>query len=287
MDNQITYDFAEIMIFFTIWYLFTITTYGTNVPAGLFLPGMIIGCTLGDIYSEIMKNTHLVDSTDATWISIRKKYIVIGCGSFMAGYTRMTYSLGVILMETSQDLSVFVPIIFSIIVSNQVGFKFTRSLYQRATRGKQMPIISDKIPGPCKKLRAGDVMAKPVITVRSVEKMDNIKKILKTEHHAFPVINMNDQLVGIIPRNFIMTIIEYEAWYSTTEVNEMARTSSMISSVEVVMNQNEFIKSKLRAKNKYINTHMFNPSISSQYKKIAEEKIKDYPPIHESRILPW
>lgn len=33
--------------FLIIWYLLTITTYGTNVPAGLFLPGMIIGCALG------------------------------------------------------------------------------------------------------------------------------------------------------------------------------------------------------------------------------------------------
>jgi len=36
----------------------------------------------------------------------------------MAGYTRMTYSLAVILMETSQDLSLFVPMIFSVIISN-------------------------------------------------------------------------------------------------------------------------------------------------------------------------
>lgn len=39
------------MIVFTIaWYFFTITTYGVNVPSGLFLPGMIIGCGLGDLY---------------------------------------------------------------------------------------------------------------------------------------------------------------------------------------------------------------------------------------------
>ena len=36
----------------------------------------------------------------------------------MAGYTRMTYALGVILMETSQDLQLFVPLILAIIVAN-------------------------------------------------------------------------------------------------------------------------------------------------------------------------
>lgn len=54
----------------------------------------------------------------------------------MAGYTRMTYSLAVILMETSQDIEIFTPMIISIAVSNQTGYFFTRSLYERATRGK-------------------------------------------------------------------------------------------------------------------------------------------------------
>jgi CBS domain-containing protein len=108
----------------------------------------------------------------------------------MAGYTRMTYSLGVIIMETSQDLSIFVPIIFSIIISNQVGFKFTRSLYQRATRSKQMPIIADRVPPPCKNLKAGDLMQPNPITVFSVDSMDNVRmSIANNNHHSFPVVN--------------------------------------------------------------------------------------------------
>jgi hypothetical protein len=42
---------------------------------------------------------------------------------------------------------------------------FTRSLYQRAVRGKQMPIISDKIPAPCKHLRAGNIMNPNIVKV--------------------------------------------------------------------------------------------------------------------------
>jgi H+/Cl- antiporter ClcA len=39
--------------FVAVWYFFTIITYGTNVPAGLFLPGMIIGCGLGDLFFRL------------------------------------------------------------------------------------------------------------------------------------------------------------------------------------------------------------------------------------------
>lgn len=57
-------------------------------------------------------------------------------GSMLAGYTRMTYSLAVITMETSQDINIFIPIIVTVVISNGVGSLFTRGLYDRAVRAK-------------------------------------------------------------------------------------------------------------------------------------------------------
>ena len=33
------------------WYFWTVVTYGVWVPAGLFLPGIIIGCSVGGLYA--------------------------------------------------------------------------------------------------------------------------------------------------------------------------------------------------------------------------------------------
>ena len=44
----------NVVIYFGLWYLFTITTYGVWVPAGLFLPGILIGCSVGLIYMEVL-----------------------------------------------------------------------------------------------------------------------------------------------------------------------------------------------------------------------------------------
>jgi H+/Cl- antiporter ClcA len=41
------------LIIFFSWYCLTIITYGTFVPAGLFLPGMIVGCALGALYADV------------------------------------------------------------------------------------------------------------------------------------------------------------------------------------------------------------------------------------------
>lgn len=136
--------------FFLTWYLFTITTYGTFVPAGLFLPGMIIGCALGRSIFNVVDDFGWIDvsASDDAKDAIIRSYVILACGAFMAGYTRMTYSLAIILMETSQDIEIFTPMIITIAVANQTGYLFTRSLYERATRGKQMPIFKYYIPPP-------------------------------------------------------------------------------------------------------------------------------------------
>ena len=45
---------TDIVIYFFVWYGLTIITYGVWVPAGLFLPGILIGCSVGVLYLDIL-----------------------------------------------------------------------------------------------------------------------------------------------------------------------------------------------------------------------------------------
>jgi len=90
---------TQMVVFACVWYFWTIVTYGTNVPSGLFLPGMIIGCAMGEIYAKTMWDIGVYDEDH--YKKYRVIYIILGMGSMLAGYTRMTYSLAVIVMETS------------------------------------------------------------------------------------------------------------------------------------------------------------------------------------------
>ena len=51
-DGILSYDW-HLVIFAAAWYFWTIVTYGVWVPAGLFLPGIIIGCAVGGCYSQL------------------------------------------------------------------------------------------------------------------------------------------------------------------------------------------------------------------------------------------
>lgn len=127
INNAVNVEPLNQFYFLLVWYLLTITTYGTNVPAGLFLPGMIIGCALGRslfsatvwTYDKMGLDPHpLVDIPKEQLEALTRSYIILACGGFMAGYTRMTYSLAVILMETSQDIAIFTPMIITIAIAN-------------------------------------------------------------------------------------------------------------------------------------------------------------------------
>ena len=43
----------NLIYFAAMWYWWTIVTYGVWVPAGLFLPGIIIGCAVGGVYAQV------------------------------------------------------------------------------------------------------------------------------------------------------------------------------------------------------------------------------------------
>lgn len=83
---------------------------------------------------------------------------MLGTAAMLAGYIRMTYSLAVIMMETAQVMNLFVPIVFTVIISNKVGELFTRGLYDKTIRAKQCAILQDWIPEPCKSINAEIIM---------------------------------------------------------------------------------------------------------------------------------
>jgi hypothetical protein len=54
MSSSVIIDARYMLVFGFAWYFLMAITYGVNVPAGLFLPGMIIGCAVGHIYGYLL-----------------------------------------------------------------------------------------------------------------------------------------------------------------------------------------------------------------------------------------
>lgn len=199
--------------FAAAWYIFTITTYGVWVPAGLFLPGIIIGCAVGGCYAEFqlwfMDNT--IEKAFDSQTSVT--FVLVGAGAMLSAYCRLTYSLVVIMLETTSSINIFLPMAIGILVARAVGNLFSGSLYDRALRMKQMPFLRSSAPYATKFLKASQVMAKDPISVPTIANMESCKKALQSHHNAFPVINTAGRLVGNIPKSMLVKILEEKSFY--------------------------------------------------------------------------
>ena len=67
------------------------------MPAGLFFPGILIGCSMGNLYLLLMLMEFKLDMS----VIGGQSFIIIGSAAMLAGYTRLTYSLAVIMLETT------------------------------------------------------------------------------------------------------------------------------------------------------------------------------------------
>ena len=56
LSKKAVFGYETLLLFFLIWYIFTIVTSGTSVPGGLFLPGILIGCSLGRVLGLFIEN---------------------------------------------------------------------------------------------------------------------------------------------------------------------------------------------------------------------------------------
>jgi len=155
-DDRSAHIVVTVILYGAVWYIFMITTYGVKVPAGIFLPGMLVGCSIGLLYLEFMLEGLGVDIIRAGGQS----YLVIGAAAMLSSYTRLTYSLAVVMMETTQAINMFLPILISIVVSHVTAMLFNKGLYDYAIRAKQIPLLREQAPIACWNVRVRDMLNK-------------------------------------------------------------------------------------------------------------------------------
>ena len=208
-----------LFVFFLCWYFFTITTYGVWCPAGLFLPGIIIGCAMGGCYAEVQAKILGENISDTFDSQTSVTFVMVGAGSMLSAYCRLTYSLVVIMLETTSSINIFLPMMIGILCARGVANIFCGSLYDRALRAKQMPFLRANPAEQTRFKPASEIMSKDIVTLSTISNMESCKKALQTKHNAYPVINTAGRLVGLIPKHFVVRILEKKQFYNREAVN--------------------------------------------------------------------
>jgi len=192
----------------------TAWTFGMTIPAGIFLPTIAIGASLGRAVGLLTQG--LQRAHPKAWIflscppdpSVRCVspgfYAVIGASAMLAGVTRMTISLVVILFELTGALSHVLPIMISVMTAKWVGDGLGKdgiySVWIAMRRYPWLPPIDYHDKG-----ETGTYLMKPFDRLVVIEddeytllELDNLLK--KYSFHGFPVVR-GRALVGYITRD--------------------------------------------------------------------------------------
>lgn len=151
-------------------------------------------------------------------------YIIIGAAAMTAAYCKWTYSLCIIMLETTQSINNFLPITLGIAVALVVARVFNRSLYEYALRSKQVPIIRNNIPKSTKEMYVSEVVNNlysngyELEVFESVCTVERLYEVCRNPFNSIPVVNMAGKLIGVIPKNFVIVLIEHHAWYEHKDI---------------------------------------------------------------------
>lgn len=219
--TEIPIGSTVLVAYFFVYAALALLTYGIAVPSGMFVPCILIGCAYGRLVGEMLTNLFPDAGINAG------VYALMGATSMLGGVARMTISLTVILLETTNDVQYVLPIMMVLTMSKWVGDCFTISLYDLHVELKCIPFVEAEPPQHLQQLCAKDVMRSPVVTLPPRPSVQQVVDTLKScTHNGFPVVISSEEgdqaqgntLLGIILRNQMVTLLEHRCFVPVGDV---------------------------------------------------------------------
>lgn len=202
--------FASVLGFFL-----AAITFGLQIPAGIILPSMAIGALTGRAVGIVMEiwytnhpNFFLFGTCEPDIPCVTPgTYALIGAAAALAGVTRMTVSIVVIMFELTGALDYVLPIMIAVMISKWVGDAFSRhSIYESWIQFNEYPYLDNSEEIVIPDIPAAQIMTRIedlVVLTATGHTIASLNTILEMHsYRGFPVISdpRDAILLGYISR---------------------------------------------------------------------------------------
>ncbi|KAJ7954904.1 Chloride channel protein [Quillaja saponaria] len=198
----------SLLTFLVMFYTLAVVTFGTAVPAGQFVPGIMIGSTYGRLVGMLVvrhyKKLNIEEGT----------YALLGAASFLGGSMRMTVSLCVIMVEITNNLKLLPLIMLVLLISKAVGDAFNEGLYEEQARLKGIPLLESRPKYQMRNMIAKEACgSRRVVSLPRVVKVADVVSILRSnEHNGFPVVDHTRSgeslIIGLVLRSHLLVLLQ-------------------------------------------------------------------------------
>ncbi len=199
----VTWDPWALLVYVTLYYGLSIFSLGLSLPLGTFIPQVVTGAAIGRILGDLVHNSGI----DTTLVSAPGTYAFVGAGAMLAGFTRMTVAIVVILIEASGSIGLSVPVMMSIMISRAVADRVQHPYDHQMLELKGYEFVSDKPIEGSEGLVAGDIMTKVPVLSELTEARDVKSAVDKCSEDvdAIPVSSSEGNvLVGLVSKKMLI-----------------------------------------------------------------------------------
>ncbi|KAJ6098939.1 hypothetical protein N7467_000474 [Penicillium canescens] len=168
-----------LMVAFVIKSVLTIITFGIKVPAGIYVPSMVVGGLMGRIVGHLIQYWALMHPTFFLFDSCPAVagiescvtpgvYALVAAGATMCGVTRLSVTLAVILFELTGSLNHVLPFSLAVLCAKWTADAIEpRSIYDLLTDMNSYPFLDSKLQ-PTTDAELGDIV-RPVRKNRVID----------------------------------------------------------------------------------------------------------------------
>ncbi|KJY02567.1 voltage-gated chloride channel protein [Zymoseptoria brevis] len=195
-------------------FLLATVTFGLQIPAGILLPSMAVGALYGRVVGLIVEVWQREHPNFSAFTSCEPDvpcvtpgtYAVVGAASALAGATRMTVSIIVIMFELTGALTYVLPIMIAVMLSKWVGDAFGKAgIYESWIHFQKYPFLDNKDDSPVPDIPVSEVMtrAEDLVCITATDHtIDSLRDLLREHpYRGFPVVTTAEvTLLGYISR---------------------------------------------------------------------------------------
>ncbi|GAA6028948.1 hypothetical protein JCM8097_001520 [Rhodosporidiobolus ruineniae] len=196
-----------------------VISYGCKVPAGIFVPSMAVGATFGRMVGILVKALYRAHPTWSMFAACDPDkpcitpgtYAFLGAAAGLAGITRITVTVVVIMFELTGALTYILPTMIVVMVTKAVSDQFGGGgIADQMIRFNGYPLLEnhDHAFG----VSVSKVMRREIVFLPSVGiTLDELQNLLETtKYQGFPVVKSRKDhtLLGDISRRDLVAAIE-------------------------------------------------------------------------------
>ena len=192
-----------------VFYVLTLITFGTAIPAGLFTPTVLVGAALGGACGNAFQEYVDEEISPST-------FALLGVAALLAGIQRSTVSVAVILVEGTGQIRALTPVIVVVIIAKFVAQCISKDgIFEAVIEYKQYPYLEHEnlnlLRGVYEVVQVKDIMSEPpLLSLAPHERVGDLVELLNnSSHNGFPVLESGTRrFLGLVKRTQIAALLE-------------------------------------------------------------------------------